>query len=132
MSDRKIRELERKAAQGDSQAKETLQRERNRVSLKTIVDGWEGQWVYLEAGSNYAECGILESVFQDEIGRGILVMRHVRRKNNEDDNGPTWLNIRPFNEARIPTTEIVYAELAKSRWGDTFTPWSTESTMAAV
>lgn len=83
--------------------------------LRTIVDGWTGHEVYVEAGPNYAEVGTIVEVYADEIGRGIVVLDKARRKADENHAGPSWL-VGPFDGIRIPTTAITFVQLTENRW----------------
>jgi len=128
MSDTSTRELERKAASGDPDAVEALHRQNERVyGVKTILDYARikvGDWAYLE-GPNYHEIGRLVEVGLDEIGRGVAVLEHCKRKKNETTgNGPEILFVSAGGVQAIPTTEISLAQRAADRYGKAWTPWA--------
>ncbi len=125
MSDKRKREIERKAKAGDPEAAQALAAmERRECSYRTIVDGWEGQWVYIDRGL-WAECGLLVGTFIDVIGIPILELAHTKQKRNETGSGPEWTFDRPSSGVvRIPATEVRHAETAESRWGSAFKPWA--------
>lgn len=90
----------------------------------TIFRGLFGTWVRYEAGPNFAECGVLRDMFIDELGRGVAILDHVRRQDNETDEGPTWLNKEPgIDDQRVPTTAVTHCGPAAKRWGPNFEPW---------
>jgi len=128
-SDAVIRKLQREADMGDQNAIERLAHAQARAGqLRTIMSYARigiGDWAYVEAGSNYHEIGKLVEVGLDEIGRGIVVLEHVRRKSDEStSSGPTFLFNTDHGVAAIPTTDITFAQRADARYGENFTPWA--------
>jgi len=115
-SDKRIRDLERKAVVGDQEAEAALLRHRQRI------DPWSpwdvvgiGEWVYVEAGPNYHEVGKLREVRHDALNVAWGILDKCRRKNDENDAGPTWMGSTGDGIA-IPSTACSLIQAARNRW----------------
>ena len=117
MSDKRERELERQAATGDRQAAERLREYRRQITgFQSIFTRYVGCRVYLEAGPNFAECGVIREEFLDELGRAVAVLDECRRKNDETtEGGPSWL-LDATDEVLIPSTAVTLLQPAEKRW----------------
>lgn len=123
MSDQQRRRRERDAQRdpGDKASAQAMTRENERHDHVPYCIFYGGQpelpigdYLYLECGPNYAECGKLVDVRMSEFGCALAVLDDCRRKDDENPS-PTWLT-GPSDGVVLPSTAVTYCQMAKKRW----------------
>ena len=82
----------------------------------TAWSGFEGRFVYVEAGPNFHELGLLRTVEYDQLGRAWGILDRTRRIGWDNEDGPQEVAQNTGDGLRIVDTAVTHVQLAEDRW----------------
>ena len=84
--------------------------------MRSIFTDMVGKRVYLEAGSRFAEVGVIREEYWVDDGYAVAILDDCRRVHDETTKGGASFLLEATDGIRIPSTAINLIQLAEERW----------------